>query len=317
MAVRLKVLIVDDDDVSRTALARVVASFGHECRCAQDGLEALQMHQAERADVILSDWDMPIMDGLELCRRTRVEPDEQGYTHFIFVTAFDGKERFLRGMEVGADDYQTKPVDLDELQARLVSAGRVVALHRKLAEMNRGLRRDSRASFVLARVDALTGVANRLRLEEDLPQLLAQAKRYGHRYSAVICDVDWFKVYNDHFGHIAGDEALRRVAQSMAGELRCTDQIYRYGGEEFLLVLPQQSLLDAMTVAERVCRAVERQALPTVVGRGVMTVSAGVAELRRSDETARDWLARADAALYRAKAEGRNRAIQADAIGQP
>jgi diguanylate cyclase (GGDEF)-like protein len=308
---------VDDDDMSRSAMEQAVVSFGHECRAVRDGLEALHLHQRDRADVILSDWDMPNMDGLELCKRTRVVDSEHQYTYFVFVTAFDRKEHFLHGMQAGADDYLTKPVDLDELQARLVSAGRVVSLYRRLAAMNSVLRRDSQNSFSLARVDALTGVANRLRLNEDLEALWARARRYGHRYSVVLCDIDWFKTYNDQFGHVAGDAALRSVAETISDNLRQGDKVYRYGGEEFLVVLPEQSLADAGRAAERLRRAVEHRRLPTIAGTGVVTISSGVAEFSRLvDDSVTDWLERADAALYRAKANGRNRVEAAHLLSE-
>jgi two-component system cell cycle response regulator len=301
------VLVVDDDTGSCRALEKAIVSLGHSCRTASDGLEAWQMHQASHADVILSDWQMPRMDGLELCRRTRVADQEKAYTYFIFMTAFDDREHFLRGMDAGADDYQVKPVDLEELQARLVSAGRVVSLYRKLAEKNSALRRDSQTSFSLARVDALTGLANRLRLNEDLAAIWSQARRYGRRYSAALCDIDWFKLYNDHLGHLAGDAALRNIAQMLRGQLRRADGIYRYGGEEFLVVLPEQSVTEALQVGERMCRAVEKAAIRTVAGDGVVTISIGVAELTPEDQTVEAWLDRADLALYEAKANGRNR----------
>ncbi len=306
---KLQVLVVDDDDASRIGMKRLLDELGYACRTAQDGQEALSMHQREPADVILSDWKMPNMDGLELCKRTRIADDERGYTYFIFVTAFDAKESFLRGMAAGADDYLTKPVDLDELQARLTSAARVVDVYRRLADANAVLRRDSLASFDQARTDALTGVANRLRLEEDLPAIWSEAERYGHRFSAVLCDIDWFKNYNDHFGHLAGDAALRSVARTLAGQLRQCDKIYRYGGEEFLVILPEQSLAEATRAAERLCVAVADQGLPGVDQGEVVTISAGIAELLPLvDQTVGGWLERADAALYRAKANGRNRA---------
>jgi two-component system chemotaxis response regulator CheY len=163
-------------------------------------------------------------------------------------------------------------------------------------------------SFRLARRDTVTTIANRLSLDEDVRVLWDDVARYGHRYSAVLLDIDWFKAYNDHFGHIAGDAALRAVAETLRDELRLGDGIYRYGGEEFLVLLPEQSAEEALAVAERLRRAVERRALPTVVGNGVITVSAGVAELDLSlDQDSTSWLGRADAALYQAKAKGRNR----------
>jgi two-component system chemotaxis response regulator CheY len=304
----LKVLVVDDDEVSRRGLEQAVRLLGHECRSARDGLEAWEMHQADRADVILSDWKMPRIDGLELCRRLRAADAEGPYTYFVFMTSFDDKEHFLRGMEAGADDYHAKPVDIDELQARLVSAGRVITLYRKLAEKTSDLRRDSQTSFHMARVDALTGIANRLRMDEDLRVLWSQSHRYARPCSAAICDIDEFKAYNDHFGHVAGDEVLRQIAQSLRKTLRQGDALYRYGGEEFLAVLPEQSLTEATRAMDRVRSDVERLGIPTVGERHVVTISIGVAQLDTAhDGSLEDWLRRTDAALYRAKNGGRNR----------
>ncbi len=266
------------------------------------------MHEAEPVDVILADWRMPRMDGLELCRRTRAADDDERYTYFVFMTSFADREHFIHGLEAGADDYQTKPIDLDELRARLVSAGRVVELRRRLAARNAELRSASERSFHEARLDALTQIANRFCLEEDLKVLWARSRRYGHHYSLAICDVDRFKSYNDHFGHLAGDDVLRRVAQALKGELREGDGIYRYGGEEFVVLLPEQPLADAERAIERLRAAVHALALPAAKRGAVVTISFGVAELDPSlDDSFEDTLRRADAALYRAKAGGRNR----------
>lgn len=307
-AVPLKVLVVEADPVSRGALKRAIRLFGYECRTARDGEEAWEMHQEEHADVILSDWQLARMDGVELCRRTRVSDEEGRYTYFIFMTSFGDKEHFLLGMQAGADDYHTKPIDLDELRARLASAGRVVALYRRLAEKNKMLRMDSQTSFREARVDALTGVANRLRMSEDFAVLWSRVERYGHRFSIAIADIDFFKKYNDCFGHVAGDEVLKRVAETVRDQLRQGDSLYRYGGEEFVIVLPEQSLAEAVLAMERVRSAVEKLAIPSARPDSVVTASFGVAELARPlDGSVEDWLRRADAALYRAKARGRNR----------
>ncbi|MDP9151745.1 MAG: diguanylate cyclase [Myxococcota bacterium] len=307
----LSVLVVDDDEDVRATLQEAVRQLGHECRTAQDGLEAWTMHQADRADVILSDWKMPRMDGLELCRRTRALGADAPYTYFIFLTGFADKDHFIRGMDAGADDYHPKPVDLDELQARLTSAQRVIALYRELAEKNSALRRDSEASFELARVDALTEVANRLRLDEDLDAMWPLWKRYGRRYVAAICDIDKFKEFNDRFGHLSGDEVLHKIAQTMRSQLREGDGLYRYGGEEFVVILPEQSLSDAALAMDRLRRAIERLSIPTVTGAAgaaVVTISVGLAALEMTrDATREQWLRRADAALYRAKGRGRNR----------
>jgi two-component system chemotaxis response regulator CheY len=271
------------------------------------------MYRQEHADVIVSDWQMPRMDGLELCRRTR-RSDDATYTYFLIMTSFADKDHFVSGLEAGADDYQTKPLDLDELRARLASAGRVVALYRRLAEQNAALRRDSLASFRAARLDALTEVSNRLSLDEDLRVLWSRAKRYTHRYSLAICDIDHFKAYNDAFGHLAGDDALRRVARAIHDELRQGDGVYRYGGEEFLVLLPEQSMRDAAGALERVRIAIERMGIPTRDPGRVLSVSFGVAELDLArDAEPEDWVRRADTALYRAKTGGRNR-VETDRV---
>jgi two-component system chemotaxis response regulator CheY len=303
----LRVLIAEDDRASREALSKAVKLLGHECRTAKDGIEAWQMHQEEPADVILSDWRMPRLDGLELCKRIRASERDGNYTYFIFMTGFDDREHLLAGMEAGADDYHGKPIDIDELQARLTSAARVHALHRRLARTNEALRRDSQASFRVARIDPLTEIANRLRMNEDLEALWPRAKRLGARYCAALCDIDWFKAYNDRFGHVAGDDVLRKIAQAIKTELREGDGLYRYGGEEFLVVLPGQSLADAVHAMNRVRLAVERLGIPTTGDKGVVTMSVGIAELSQADIAVESWLRRADEALYNAKASGRNR----------
>jgi two-component system chemotaxis response regulator CheY len=306
MSPGLKILVVDDDKAVLDALERAIASFGHRCRTASDGLEAWKLHQAERADVILSDWNMPGVDGIELCRRTRVAADE-AYTYFILMTAFADKAHFLRGMQAGADDYQTKPIDLDELQARLVSAERVVSVYRRLANKNKLLRHDSQAAVRMARTDPLTGVANRRHLREDLEALMAHSLGDGSPCTIAICDIDQFKAYNDQFGHVAGDAVLRQVAQTIQGELRRGDALYRYGGEEFLIAFPEQGVSDSSRAAERVRAAIERLGIRTVAGRGIVTISIGVAQPTPDDTSVDSWIERADAALYRAKDGGRNR----------
>jgi diguanylate cyclase (GGDEF)-like protein len=297
--------VVRDDDAIRAEIERAVQLLGHAYRSARGGLEAWALHNTEHADVILSEWDLPGMDGIELCRRTRTSGDEEPYTYFIFLTRFADREHVLKAIEAGADDYHVLPVDPEALRLRLTSAGRVIDVHRKLAEKNSALRRDSQSSFLAARIDPLTRVANRLRMNEDLHVLWARSRRYGHHYCAALCDIDWFKAYNDHFGHLEGDGVLVRVAQTIRSGLRQGDGLYRYGGEEFLALLPEQSLDEARIATERVRKDVERLAIPTV--SGVVTISAGVSDLSAEDDSIDDWLRRVDTALYLAKAKGRNR----------
>jgi two-component system, cell cycle response regulator len=308
----LDILVVDDDRGSRDGLARAVRSLGHRCRTAADGQDALRVMAEKQPDVVISDWGMPGMNGAELCLRTRCAADDAPYTYFIILTGLGDREHLIAGMAAGADDYQHKPVDLDELEARLLSASRVVDLHRRLALRSEELRRDSSILYTASRTDPLTGAGNRLRLDEEVRALLSRASRYGHRCSLAICDLDFFKAFNDRFGHVAGDEALRRVAGEMRANLRAADTLFRYGGEEFVVVLVEQSLTDAASAMDRMRAAVERLAIPSPHAGGALTLSVGVAEIDPGHDSApADWIARADAALYAAKRHGRNRVVSA------
>ena len=194
---------------------------------------------------------------------------------------------------------------------RLIAAYRVTDLHRRLAQQRDELAKLNRRLFEQSREDPLTHLGNRLRLREDLETLHARVERYGYSYAVILCDVDHFKAYNDRYGHLAGDEALVKVAKEIDEGRRSGDTAYRYGGEEFLIVLPEQSLETATTVAERLRVSIEALRIPHEPNEpsGLVTISAGVAALgvgdpRRSPD---DLLREADGALYRAKEAGRNR----------
>lgn len=306
----LRVLVVDDDEDSCALMKEAVSRLGHRVVGAADGAAAWAKLQAEQFDVILSDWMMPHMTGMDLCRNVRTRDPSQ-YTYFVFMTGLDDKAHFLEGMRAGADDYLTKPVDLEELNARLLSATRVVKVQRTLAQRNAMLLQESALSFEEARTDTLTQASNRLRLREDLGTLPPRATRDADRRCAAFCDIDLFKTFNDTYGHLAGDDALRRVAGAIRDTLRKADKLYRYGGEEFLAILPNQSLTEAARVMDRVRNAVEHLAIAHEASpSSVITISVGIAE-RSMDigdtDSCDAWLERADAALYRAKQKGRNR----------
>lgn len=307
----MRVLIAEDDAASRIILSRAVRKLGHECLVAQDGLRAWGLYRSSEVDVVISDRMMPGIDGLELCRRIRSLPTDS-YAYFIFLTALGEKEHLLAGMRAGADDYLTKPLDRDELEVGLIAAARVTSLHRRLDDQRTELRRLNAELSEQARRDPLTGLGNRLRLWEDLEALSMRAERYGHRYCIALFDVDRFKRYNDSYGHPEGDEVLRRVAAAMAGCRRGGDMAYRYGGEEFLLVLPEQSLESAVVAAERVRGAVRELGIPHAGNEpaGLVTLSGGVAALVGGGGiTAEAVIGRADEALYRAKELGRDRVV--------
>jgi diguanylate cyclase (GGDEF)-like protein len=305
----MKVLIVDDSRSARELIRLSVARAGHDAVVAGQGDEAWALYEASGADVVISDWLMPVMNGDELCRLVR-NSDAHGYTYFILLTSLDDPEHLQQGMEAGADDYLRKPFDAHELQAKLISAARVTRLHTSLHTQQAELERLNSRLLHESRHDPLTGLCNRVALREQLKQLGARARRYGHACAVVLFDVDAFKVYNDTCGHLRGDDALKAVGQAIKDSCRDADVAFRYGGEELLVVLPEQRTAAAAIVAERMRRAVEALGIPHP-GRGpdhVVTVSAGVAELDPIEEGDFDAaLARADAALYSAKAHGRNR----------
>ena len=284
--------------------------LGHECLAAEDGGAALELYwNTPGIDLVISDWMMPGIDGPALCRLIR--EDKRGdYTYFIFLTALGDKGHLLAGLAAGADDYLSKPLDSDELQVRLTSARRVTRLHRRLAAQNEQLEKLNERLFEESREDPLTHLGNRLRLEEDLDVLQARSRRYGHSYAVALCDVDLFKEYNDRYGHPAGDRVLEKVAETIMRHRRAGDTAYRYGGEEFLIVLPEQTLGVAASTTDHLRKTVEDLRIPheSNVPPGLVTISAGVAALSKGDSksTAR-LLEQADAALYRAKEAGRNR----------
>jgi len=298
---------VDDDPLSRHVLQAAVEQLGHQWAAAENGHEAWRCFSQDRPDVLITDLLMPEVDGLELCRRVRADT-RAGYTYIILVTVLGERHDVVRGMEAGADDYLIKPLQRFDLQARLIAAQRVTDLHAELARHRAELAH-------LARHDPLTGLGNRRSLQEDLAVLHARSQRYGRGYALAMCDIDRFKAYNDTHGHQAGDRALRAVAATIAQEIRGGDSVYRYGGEEFLLILPEQTLDTALVAVERVRSAVQRLAIPQPAAEpgDRLTLSAGIAAYDPGEApTAEELLQRADAALYRAKAAGRNQITLAD-----
>ena len=314
----MKVLIVDDSAVPRLILEKTLTSLGHETATAVDGAEALERFRTFGPEVVLSDWLMPVMDGIELCRRIRAE-ESDSYTYFVLLTAMTEVEHVITAMAAGADDFMVKPLEQTALEAALIGARRVTGLHQELRDQRASLERLNSLLFDDARRDPLTLLGNRLRLSEDLAAAVARVERYGHSYCLALLDIDFFKRYNDSLGHPAGDLALRAVAVALASAVRAGDMVYRYGGEEFLILLPEQDQASASIALERVRAVVQDLALPHPNNppTGVVTISGGLAESGSEVAlTVNDWLRHADAALYQAKAGGRNRIVAFDPDSQ-
>ena len=306
----MRVLIADDDATSRLVLTAAAAKLGHECLVATDGSSAWELLSTEGIDVLLTDWMMPGVDGPELCRRVRAELPGR-YVYVVLITSMAQPEQVLAGMSAGADDYLIKPVDPFAVQTRLVAAERVTELHRQVADFRTKLELANHELLGHSLTDALTGLGNRRRMEQDLRGAHARAGRIRRSYSVTLFDIDHFKPFNDHYGHLAGDDALRRVGQALAAAARTGESVYRYGGEEFLLLSPDTTPDAAAEAAARVGQAVAdlgilhatRPTRPDIV-----TVSGGVACWSpTSGMTTAEIIEQADQALFAAKTAGRNR----------
>ena len=304
----MKFLVADDDAISRLITQVALRGLGHECRAVSDGAEAWEAFCTDRPDVVISDWLMPGRTGLQLCRDIRADVSGH-YVYFIMVSGQGAIDEIVEGMVAGADDYLVKPLDLADLKSRLIAAARVTSLHNRLSDQRAELEGLNGKLAALARRDALTGLGNRRALEEDLGLLEARVNRYGHSYCVALFDIDHFKSYNDTYGHQAGDVALQAVAAQFGRGARSGDAVYRYGGEEFLCIFPEQSLENATRAVQRMRSDVCELAIAHAGNpQGVITVSAGVAILEADHgRSMSDAVQDADEALYRAKKLGRNR----------
>ena len=306
----MRILIAEDDTASRLILEAALAALGHEVIAATDGEQAWQLFQTQKVEAIISDREMPRLNGDDLCRRVR-ESDGGKYIYFIFLTSVNDKVGAAEAIRTGADDYLMKPLNRHELEARLLVASRITKLYGELAEQQAQLERLNRQLFSQARFDGLTQVGNRLKMREDLNILAVRVAEQGKSFCAIMCDVDHFKSYNDEYGHLRGDEVLKKIASTLRQGCRPDDEIYRFGGEEFLLVVPDQSIEVACAAAERHRARIEQLATPNIGSpTAIVTISAGVASIGPSGRPSiQEWLERADEALYRAKQLGRNRVI--------
>jgi two-component system cell cycle response regulator len=283
-------------------------NLGHECHTVSDGESAWQAFQTQLPDVVICDLMMPGLTGPQLCRKIR-DYDVSRYVYFIIMNGHRLLSEILEGMTAGADDYLLKPLNPDDLQVRLIAAAKVIALHAQLAGNRAELEELHHGLKAISRRDQLTRLGNRRALDEDLEFLEARVNRYRHRYCIALVDIDHFKSYNEAFGHLAGDRILQAVALQLKAEARGGDAIYRYGGEEFLCIFPEQSIANGIQAVERMRNAVERLAVRQAGNAGaLLTVSGGVAVMdAEHPRSASAVIKEADEALYRAKQLGRNR----------
>jgi two-component system, cell cycle response regulator len=304
-----RLLLAEDAPMERELLQYFLQKGGYEVECAADGLEALAKITRDPFHILLTDWEMPGMDGAALCRRVR-EAELPGYVYILLLTGHGSSDHVVDALGSGADNFIRKPVDPAELLAHVNAGWRIVQLERSLRSANEQIR-------LLTVTDSLVGTFNRRHLDEELVREVERARRYGHCLSAVMADLDRFKNINDRYGHIVGDEVLCEFACRARTSVRQgSDWIARYGGEEFAIVLPETPLAGATSTAEKIRSLLQETPIMTSAGPLKISASFGVATLTPSSESAAissaALLRRADEALYRSKLAGRNRVMQTD-----
>jgi two-component system, cell cycle response regulator len=290
----MNILLVEDSAIDTYQITNYLKDWELEFEAVADGKKAWEILQKSDApNLLLLDWMLPGIDGIELCRRIRTLGADGTYFYVVMLTAKDRKQDLLTAMAAGADDYLAKPVDASELRARIMVGKRILELQQSLR--------------FAATHDFLTKLLNRAEIVAGLSREIARSRRLGQPAAIILADIDHFKQINDSLGHAAGDEALEEVANRLVSELRPYDLVGRYGGEEFLLVLPNCNLDSALHRAEQLRWSVSKSPTLSMAGNIPITLSMGVTVSDCvPDLTVHELLQQADQALYLAKQNGRN-----------
>jgi two-component system cell cycle response regulator len=309
----LRILVATDCQINKKIMVKKLTAGGHTVTCAKDGREALTMAVESEAQLIISDWAMPEMDGLELCRTLRSSP-QLSHIHFIIMTSHESNNQLVEAFDAGINYYLAKPLNHRILTALLGGAAREVANREEVQRQKDELRRtnaevsiSNRALKTMALEDQLTGLPNRRAGLEALDKAWSKAQRDNEALLVMIMDIDHFKAVNDTYGHEAGDEVLKHTADAMKNAVRDYDEICRFGGEEFLVVCPGAGVEVAAQVGNRIRLAVEKNHVTTAEFDGGVTISIGAAIMEEGIESPKDLVKLADEALYGAKEAGRNK----------
>jgi diguanylate cyclase (GGDEF)-like protein len=299
----MRILIADDDPISSKVLETKARQWGYDVVCCTNGIHAVELITSPNGpELAVLDWMMPGLSGLQVCREVRRRTAVSPYVYMILLTAKDRKEDLLEALAAGVDDYLTKPYDPHEMKARLWSGQRILNLQRELITARDAL-------HIQATHDTLTGLLNRGAIFDIFERELARSQRDHTPLSLMLIDIDHFKQVNDSYGHHCGDTVLQEVTARLKGAERLYDRVGRYGGEEFLVVLPGCDLADARQVAERMRETIAQQPFALSTHNLPVTISLGVVSISGSQDThdPDELIRAADRALYHAKERGRNR----------
>jgi diguanylate cyclase (GGDEF)-like protein len=300
-----RILLVEDDKLQAKVTKEYLEDAGYEIVWVQNGASAIKTAKTGSFDVIVLDLVLPDIGGNEVCRWLKHDKDTQNIPIIILSAKGSAKERVV-GLETGADDYLSKPYDPSELKARINASLRTKVLQDELRKKNRQLEEVLSQMETLSMTDQLTGLFNRRAFLTVFEKEFSRTKRYNHSASCLMIDIDHFKRINDTYGHNTGDEVLRELSQVMLNCLRKADTVARWGGEEFIILLPETSKKDALLIASRILTSVSNFKFSSLPGQ--VTVSIGLAGIPEPDiDTTDKLIAASDNALYQAKAKGRNR----------
>lgn len=296
----MKILVAEDEMINRKLVQKSLLAAGYEVVEAEDGLAAWKLFQQESFQLVITDWMMPGISGPELIHRIR-ESGRDHYTYILLLTAMDDKENVVTGLESGADEYLTKPFHNRELIARVSSGVRILKLEEQLLHARQQME-------MLAMHDGLTGLFNRRAIEEYAEAEFQMAGRKERLLSVILLDIDHFKNVNDQHGHKVGDTTLQHVAKILSDGIRNYDRVGRWGGEEFILILPETQIQDAVVVAERLRTKMAGTSIPLDNELYLSVhISLGVACANGQFSSLAKLIDAADQALYQAKQSGRNR----------
>ncbi|MEM9541661.1 MAG: diguanylate cyclase [Cyanobacteria bacterium P01_E01_bin.42] len=302
------ILLVDDKPDNIRILDTMLAQQGYKVRKVTNGKMALQVAESARPDLILLDVAMPEMDGYEVCQYLKADPVTSDIP-VIFLSALELAFNKVRAFEVGGSDYITKPFNLSEVQMRIENQLKLRSLQQELQAKNTQLEETNRRLRKMATVDRLTGLANRCHVDGCLALEWRRLCREEKSLSLILCDLDEFKTYHDTYGHSASDRCLQEVARAIERQLRESyDLLARYGGDEFMIILPDRDRQDALAIAENIRQSVQGLSMPDGDGEGKITLSLGVTSLIPTQgQIPEDAIASVDKALYQAKNQGKNR----------